>query len=167
MKIKLICGGKFQFINQVIGLPVNLDNLPNKLIIDNNNLLLKTSFHVSLVCILEIVKKHNISISDFENNIINDFCEFIKSNNISLESYINNFKFCVQDDKKSIIVLCKITNLNKFFENVNKKYGLKIEYPPTHVTLYTLDGGKGIFLTDANDIKNLTKPIPNPIGRSL
>ena len=63
--------------------------------------------------------------------------------------------------------MCKISNLNEFFEILNRKYGLDIEYPPTHVTLYTLESKPGIFLTDASDIKNLTKPISNPISLSL
>ena len=50
---------------------------------------------------------------------------------------------------------------------MNKKYELNIEYPPTHVTLYKLPGKLGIFLTDKSDIKNLTRPIQNPIGHLL
>jgi hypothetical protein len=63
--------------------------------------------------------------------------------------------------------MCKISNLSEFFESINKKYGLSIEYPPTHVTLYVLPSKMGIFLTDSNDIQKLTEPIINPIGLSL
>lgn len=168
MDQKLICGDKFQFNlrNKMIGLPVKLENLPSRLQVGGFNLVLKTSFHVSLVCIGKIIEKYDVSISDFENKIINDFCEFTKGNDIKVLEY-NDFKFAVENDLKTVIVLCKISNLNKFFEITNKKYGLKIEYPPTHVTLYTLKDKLGIFLIDANDIKNLTKSIPNPIGRLL
>ena len=168
MDKKLICGNKFQFNlrNKVIGLSVKFENLPNELIIEGNNLILKDSFHVSLVCIGKIMEKYNVSIPDFDNKIVNDFCEYSKTNEIEVLEY-NDFKFAVEKDLKSIIVTCKVSNLNKFFEFINKKYGLKIEYPPTHVTLYTLSGKLGIFVTDLNDIKNLTKPIPNPIGHSL
>jgi hypothetical protein len=64
-------------------------------------------------------------------------------------------------------VRCNVSNLDKFFELINKKYGLNIEYPPAHVTLYTLKDKLGIFLTDNDDIKKLTKLIPNPIGHLL
>ena len=70
----------------------------------------------------------------------------------------------VQDDLRSVVVMCEISNLNNFFDSVNRKYGLAIEYPPTHVTLYTLESKPGIFLTDSSDIKNLTKTIENPTG---
>ena len=151
----------------VIGLPVELQNIPNEIVIQDSILLKKTFFHISLVCISEIVKKYKVSVSDFENKIINDFCDFTKTNNISLLNYLEEFKFVIKDDLKAVVVLCKVSNLDKFFELINKKYELDIEYPPTHVTLYTPEGKPGIFLTDVNDIKNLTKPIPNPVGRLL
>ena len=168
MERKFICDNKNTIsATNTIGLPVSLENLPNEVVIDGNKLLLKSSFHISLVCINEIIRKHNILISDFKDAVIKDFCDFVEANDINLLNYFEEFKFAVENDLKTVIVMCKVSNLDKFFEIINKKYGLKIEYPPTHVTLYTLEGKLGIFLTEPNDIKNLTKPIPNPIGRSL
>lgn len=168
MDRKLICENKFQFNlrNKVIGLPIKLENLPTNVVVEENTLILKEVFHVSLVCIGKIIEKYNISILDFENKIITDFCEFTKTNEIKVLEF-GDFKFVEQNDLKSIVVMCKISNLNKFFDLINKKYGLKIEYSPTHSTLYTLPCKLGIFLTDVNDIKNLTKLIPSPIGRLL
>ena len=166
MEIKLICDNKYEFVYQTIGLPIKLENLPSEVITQENTLVLQPSFHVSLVCIGEIIKKHNITIPNFEENIINDFCEFSNINDIKILQF-NDFKFAVRDDLKSVIVMCEISNLNKFFDLINKKYGLNIEYPPTHVTLYVLPNKFGIFLTDSNDIKNLTTPINNPTGRLL
>ena len=167
MDRKLICENRFQYTpNKVIGLPIQLENLPNELRIEGNTLVLKNNFHVSLVCIGKIIEKYNISETDFENKIINDFCEFSKINKIEVLKY-NDFKFVQQDDLKSVVVMCDISNLDKFFKLMNEKYGLNVEYPPTHTTLYILESKLGIFLTDADDIKNLTKPISNPIGRLL
>lgn len=166
MEIKFICDNKYEFVHQTIGLPIKLENLPIEIIIKDNTLVLQPAFHVSLVCIGEIIKKHNITIYDFENKIINDFCEFSNTNEIKVLNF-NDFKFVERDDLKSVIAMCEISNLNKFFDLINKKYKLNIEYPPTHVTLYILPSKHGIFLTDSNDIKNLTAPIDNPIGHLL
>lgn len=149
-----------------IGLPVSLENLPSEVTIDGNKLLLKSSFHVSLVCINEIIKKYNISILDFKNLVVKDFCDFTAINEIKVLRY-KEFKYAEQNSLKTVIIMCELSNLPKFFEILNKKYGFEIEYPPTHVTLYAHDGKTGIFLTDTNDIKNLTKPIPNSIGWTL
>ena len=168
MKNEFICGDRYTISpSNTIALSVPLDNLPSELVISGNRLVLKSSFHVSLVCIKEIIRKHNISIPNFRDEVIKDFCDFVKTNDISLLNYINDFRFAEEDDLKTVVVMCEVSNLNKLFEILNTKYGLKIEYPPTHVTLYKLEGKIGIFLTDANDIKSLTKPIPNPIGHPL
>ena len=168
MALQLICENKYQFNdkNKVIGLPVKLENLPARLIIESNSLVLKTSFHVSLVCIGKIIEKYNVATPDFENEVMNNFCEFTKENEVKVLEY-NDFKFVEENDLKSMVVMCKVSNLDKFFEIINKKYGLNIEYPPTHITLYTLPEKLAIFLTNTEDIRNLTKPIPNPIGHLL
>lgn len=169
MKRPFICGGSKYTISatNTIGLPVSLGNLPGEITIEGNKLVAKTSFHVSLVCINEIVKKYHASISEFKDSVVKDFCDFTKANDVSLLNYLEEFKFAEEKDLKTIIVMCKVSNLDKFFQIINKTYGLKIEYPPTHVTLYTLPGKLGIFLTDKGDIRNLTKPIPNPVGHRL
>ena len=168
MEREFICGNKYTISGtNTVGLPVLLENLLNEIVIEGNALVLKSSFHISLVCINEIIKKHNISISGFVDSMKKDFCDFVKTNDINLLSYLDDFRFVEENELKTVIVMCKVSNLDNFFGTINKKYGLTIECPPTHVTLYTLKDKLGIFLTDTNDIKNFTKPIPNPIGRFL
>ena len=167
MEPKFICGNKYTIsLTNTISLSVLLKGLPSKIVVDGHELFLKNSFHISLVCINQIIKKHNILITSFKDVVVKDFCEFVAKNDVSLLSY-EGFRFASQENLKTVIVMCKVSNLDKFFEIINKKYGLNIEYPPSHVTLYAHDGKTGIFLTDSDDIKNLTKSIPNPIGREL
>ena len=164
-----ICEGNKYTISatNTIGLPVSLENLPSEITVENNKLMLKSSFHVSLVCINKIIKKNNILTPNFKDSVVKDFCDFIATHDINLLNYLEDFKFAEKNNLKTVIVMCKVSNLDKFFEILNKKYNLNIEYPSIHVTLYAHDGATGIFLTDSSDIKNLTKPINNPIGRSL
>lgn len=166
MSKKFICGGNKYEIggpnSDTIGLPVVLNNLPDKIIMEGYTLMRKTSFHCSLVCIGKIIEKNKIQISDFLNKVITEFCEFTKNNPIELLGYQNEFRFVSEKEKCSVVIMCDISNLNKFFNLINKKYKLNIEYPPTHVTLYTLQLDIGIFLTDSTDIKNLSRVIKIP-----
>ena len=163
-----ICGGNKYTISatNTIGMPVSLSNLPSEVVVNGKKLFLKPSFHVSLVCINEIIKKHNVSVQGFRDSVVKDFCEFIAVNDIQVTQY-EDFKYAEEGELKTVIVTCGVSNLPKFFELLNQKYELDVEYPPTHVTLYAHDGKTGIFITDSNDIKNLTQSISNPIGRSL
>lgn len=165
---KSICGGEKYHLGgskeDTIGLPVSLAGLPEKIEVGGYTLLLRTSFHVSLVCIGKIIERHNISTPDFLNKVVENFCSFVKENPVDLLGYRDEFRFVVENERRSVVVMCDISNLDKFSEYMNRKYGLTVEYPPTHVTLYTLQPDKGIFLTDSEDIQRLTKIIPNPIG---
>lgn len=163
MPKEYICNNnKYFYEYETIALPVSFENLPQEIEAEGYTFILKSSFHVSLVCIGKIIEKHNITIPDFENSVIKDFCEFIQNNNVSLERYTNEFRFVQSGDKKSIIAMCEISNLDKFFELINKRYGANIEMPPTHATLYTLQPNVGIFVTNSEDLQKLTKMIKLP-----
>jgi hypothetical protein len=169
MASKYICGDKYtiSLISNTIALPVSLKNLSQEVEVDGIKFLLKPTFHISLFCTNEIIRKYKITIPNFIDSITKDFCEFVEVNDIKLINYKNEFRLAEQNDLKSIIVMCNVVNLDKFFEIVNKKYSLTIEYPPTHVTLYTLPDKLAIFLSDSADIEKLTKVIENPTGRKL
>ena len=110
----------------------------------------------------KIIEKNQIEIPDFIEKIVNDFCEFLQGNSIDLLNFKDVFRFVSENERRAVIVMCNISNLDKFFEKINNKYNLELECPPTHATLYTLKLDEGIFLTDANDIEDLTKIITNP-----
>jgi hypothetical protein len=172
MSERFICGGnKYELMGlneNVISLSVSFENLPKKIQVKEDTFYLPSPFHISLIYIQRIIDNYNILIPDFFNKIIEDFCDFTKTNNIELIGYKNEYKLVERNGKKTIVVMCEVSNLNKFFDLINEKYELNIKYPTTHVTLYNvLKGEPGVYLMDSDDIKNFTTPIPNPIGYSL
>ena len=171
MSKKYICNGeKYELggtTGDIIGLPLSFKNMPQSIEVNGDKLFIRNAFHVSLVCIGKIVEKYNIQIPDFVNKVVADFCDFVQDNPIELTCYRDEFRFAQEKEQGSVVVMCDISNLNMFYNSLNKKYNLNIEFPPTHVTLYTLKPGKGVFLIDSSDIKDLTKTIPNPIGVNL
>ena len=168
MEKKFICGNKYTISpTNTIALPVQVDGLPLEIVVEDTKLVLKSTFHISLVCINEIIRKNNIIDTNFKDLVVKDYCDFVAINDISLLSYKDEFRFMLEGDQKAVVAMCNVSNLDKFFEILNKKYNLSLGYPPTHVTLYTLPGKGGIFMTDSADLKNLTKVIQNPIGKKL
>jgi len=162
---RYICNGnKYTFRDGTITLPFFLNNLPKELEAEGDKLLLKSNFHVSLVCIGKIIEKYNISIPDFESLVIKDFCDFTKNNDVSLVKNTNELRIAKQDERKSVILMVEVSNINRFFDYLNQKYKLNIENQPTHITLYTLQPDMGIFITDSKDLEYLTKIIENPIN---
>jgi hypothetical protein len=150
-----------------INLPISVNKLPQKIIIGGYDLTLKSKFHVSLVCVGKIIEKNKISIPDFLNRVMDDFCSYTKNNDIDFLRYHDEFRFVSQSERRAIIAMCDISNLQEFFDLINKKYNLNVEYQPTHVTIYTLQPEIGIFITNKEDLNKLTKIIPRPAGVDL
>ena len=171
MSSKSVCGKdkyKIGGTTNTIYLPVDFEGLPEEINIHGQTLYLPGPFHVSLVYVGRIIDKYEISIPDFINKVEEDFCEFTKTHDIDIVRFTNEFKFVEREGKKTVVAMCEVSNLNKFFDLINKKYGLNIKYMPTHVTLYgNLKDKPGIYLMNEDDIKNFTVPIENPIGHEL
>jgi hypothetical protein len=165
---KFICGNKYTISGtNTIALSVEIFNLPARINVENSDLVSKSTFHISLVCINEIIHKNKITDTNFKDSVVADFCNFVQENDVDLIKYTNEFRFVEQNDQKSIVAFCEVSNINKFFDILNEKYNLNLECPPMHVTIYLLEGKLGIFLTDTNDLNDFTKIIPNPIGINL
>lgn len=165
---KFICGGEtYAFGKQTIFLPVSFPNLPPTVDVEGQTLVVKPTFHVSLVCIGKIAEKYRVTIPDFENSVIKEFCEFTKEHDVSVAKFRDEWKFAREGEKRAVVEMCDVPNLDKFFNLLNTKFNLAVPYPPTHATIYTLQPNVGIFITDEEDIKNLTKPILPPFPYSL
>ena len=163
MEHKRICNSdKYIYEHDTIALPVTFSNLPEELIVEGETFFVKSEFHVSLVAIGKIIEKNSVATPDFKNQVIADFCEFVAENLIDIVGY--NFEYRLVHDKalKSIILMCDVSGLDDFFFQMNEKYGLTLEVPPTHVTLYTSHRNIGIFVVDSGDIQKMTIPVAIP-----
>lgn len=158
-----ICdGGKYIFGSKSIGLPILLSNIPETIEVEGQILFMKTTFHVTLVAIEKIIEKYGVTVPGFLEEVTGDFCEFVREHEVRFTGFREEWRFAFQGEKRSLVVMCSVSNLNTFFERLNAKYDLHVEYPPTHVTLHTFQRDRGIFLTDQDDIENMTKQVENP-----
>lgn len=164
---KFICNSDSYFIfspeNDTIALPVSQNDEPEKIEFEGLQLFRKSTFHVSLVCIGKIQEKYQISDPEFVRHVLDYFCEYTQSSRVSFDGFRDEYWFASEGNRRSIIRMCDVQNLQGFFDVLNSKYNVEIEYPPTHVTLFTLQPEMGIFLTDKNDLARLARPISNPM----
>ena len=127
MSLNYICSGQ-KFIvggseNETIALPLPLFDIPEGVTIKGTKLVKKTTYyHISLVCIGEIISRHNVSIPNFIEKVTQDFCDYIKSHDVSLLHYRDEFRYVKEDDLETVVVMCDISKLDRFFDVLNKKY---------------------------------------------
>jgi hypothetical protein len=145
-----------------IGLPVEPPNLPDTITVEGYKLTRRSAFHVTLIAVGRIGTNQRTAVPNFLELILTDFRSFVEQHPVRLLRYRNEFRFASENDRRSLVVTCDLENLDRFYDVLKTRYDLQTEYPPTHVTLYTLQRDLGIFLTDSNDINRLTKSVPNP-----
>ncbi|MCR4263754.1 MAG: hypothetical protein NUV98_03500 [Candidatus Roizmanbacteria bacterium] len=156
-----ICGGnKFTYSKGYITLPVEINDLPESILIEGETLYKKPSFHASLLCVKDIIEKHGNG--NMEERILNFFCSFVKENDISFVKYSGEFRFAKSEERKSLVALCEISNLKKFSESLGQELGIEIPPQPTHVTLYTLQPDVGIGLNNPAAMEEKSAPVQVP-----
>jgi hypothetical protein len=162
MKNYICDNTEYFFGNGYIALPVEIEDLPKTIDINGKTLLVKSSFHVSLVCVKNIVSKYG---EDFEQKVIEFFCDFVSKNKIYSLNYVDEFRYAIDKEtgRETVIVICNVSNIKEFFESLNKEYGFDLEMPPTHITLYTLEQDKGIGLNTGSDLETKTSVITEQI----
>lgn len=151
-----ICDGtKFEYRGGYIGLPVQLNDLPNELKIEDFSLHRKTEFHVSLLCVKNILAM----LPDAEQKILEFFCKFVKEHNVSFGRFTGEFKFAEYEERKTVVALCEVLNLKKFSEALGQKLSIDIPPQPTHITLYTLQPNVGIGLNSPEEMLQKTRDV--------
>ncbi len=156
---KLICGHEnITYENGYISLWLTDYPLPEIFAIAGETLHKKDRFHVSLLCVRDILEIK----PDIEDKILEHFCDFCKENQIHFEGFSKEFRLARDDDRMSVVALCKILNLDKFAEYLTDKIGINIAPQPAHLTIYTLQPNVGIGLNSPEEMELKTKLITVP-----
>jgi len=154
-----ICGGnKFTYSKGYITLPIEINDLPESILIGGETLYKKPSFHVSLLCVKDIIEKYG----DMEEKILNFFCSFVGNNDISFVRYLGEFRFAKNEERKTVVALCEISNLKELSESLGRELGVEIPPQPTHITLYTLQPDVGIGLNNPTTMEEKSAPVQVP-----
>jgi hypothetical protein len=157
-----ICGGnKFAHSKGYIGLPVEAGNLPDTVLIVGETLHKKSSFHISLLCVKDILASRDI----LEQDVVDTFCSFVKQKDISFVRYTGEFRFVRHEERRTLVALCEVSNLLELSRALGDTLGITLAPQPTHVTLYTLQPDAGIGLNSPADME--TKSIPVDVPATL
>lgn len=163
MNTKFICNqNKHTYSKGYLALPLQITGLPKGVEINGNLLQLKSSFHVSLLCVKNLIKKYG---EEIENQILDIFCKFTNEHDVSFIGYKDEFRFVVResDNKKTLVVMVNISNIEEFFQVLRDELDIEVDTQPTHITLYTLNLDEGIGINGQKDLENLTEIVTEKV----
>lgn len=162
-----ICDGKtYEYGRAYLMLPLAVSGLPSTISVEGLDLHLKSDFHVTLLCVKNLIRKYGPKIED---KILRLFCSFIRQHPITFVRFTGEYRFAETNNRKSVVALCEVANLDAFFTLAKKELHISLPFQPTHVTLYTLQPGAGIGLNSETEMEQMSHPVnlPNEIGYTL
>ncbi len=134
--------------------------LPDKIIIEGTQLLIKSEFHISLVCTKRIAELIDPSQKErIENEIVNLFRSFIEHRNIATFKSTKQLRLVERDERRTLIMMVKLPGLNEFFESLSRQYHQEVPLQPTHITMYTRQPEVGIGILSNEELEHDSKPI--------
>jgi hypothetical protein len=154
-----LCNSNKYFTNKgYIFMPVTFSNLPATIEVEGDTLLVKTTFHVSLICVKDIVALYGETIPDIEQKIQDVFCEFVGTHTLTC-TLSKTFRLAEKEEKKTLVVMCSVSNLDLLYEKIRAELSIELENQPTHVTLYTKQLDAGIGLNNPKMLEELSKVV--------
>ncbi len=140
--------------NGYIGLiDLALKGLPETIIVEGYALHRKSEFHISLICAKRIAALIDpINSVQIETAIVSDFIQFVQSNPLTDYQVSREFRFVERDQKKTLVVMVAVPDIESFFEVLRQKYGTELPLQPTHITLYTLQPEIGIGILSQEEL---------------
>jgi hypothetical protein len=143
-------------------LPIEIINsLPKTILIEGDQLHLKSSFHVSLICLKELSAKYNRE--NLEQEILEKFCDFVSTQEISFVGFTGEFLLAASEERKTVVARCNVSNLESCTKKISRELKIDIPVQPTHVTLYTLQPDAGIGLNSFETLEQKARPIDVPV----
>jgi hypothetical protein len=142
-----------------IALPCNKLNIPDTMIIDGVRLCKKDTFHVSLICVKNLL----FQLPNSEQKILSLFCDYVTRQPIVFEKFTGVVHYVEDGVRKSIVAFCNVGNLVGLADYLSIELGISIPNQPAHVTLYTLQPNVGIGLNSQNDVITKSKLIQTPV----
>lgn len=140
------------------------NDFPDSIIIENDRMVKKSEFHISLVWVGRLSEMIDAANKDkIKEDMIEEFEKFSEFNSFEDYELTGELRLLKKSGLKTVIAMAKVPNLEKFFNKLSNKYGVKLPAQPTHITLYTLPADKiGIGILSEEELQEISEPVNIP-----
>jgi hypothetical protein len=149
---------KFEHGTGYIWQPVEAPNLPETISVEGLTLLKKSEYHVSLAYVQHLLASE----PEIEIKVFESLLAFNEKSEVSFLKYTGEFRFAQDGERKTVVALCEVSNLEAFRNHMKAKLGIDLPPQPTHVTIYTLQPEVGIGLNSPAVMEDKSTPIEVP-----
>jgi hypothetical protein len=147
-----------------------ISNIPEKIKVQDFELLKKNEFHVSIMALKHLAPMLNPdNVEQASEQLKQDFLEFIKKHNMSNYNLTGEYRLVKRDERVTLVAMAKLENLDSFFEYLRSKHATDFPTQPAHITMYTLqpEAGIGILSDDELQRDSIIVSIPELAGMKV
>lgn len=123
----------------------------------------KKEFHISIIAIKNyapvLAEKLGITSEEATTQILEEVKTQLSSFPISFKDYTNDVRVVFREDRSSIIIFVEVVGIKELYDHLKSKFEMEFYPQPTHITLYTLENGKGIGLNSSREVEKLTRKL--------
>jgi hypothetical protein len=143
---------------------LRIDNLPKKINIDDEEFVIKSEFHITVLAVEQIAQLINADFTeDLKLEIVDYFYNFVKSTPLTNYRLTNELRMVQDGSSKTIIVMAELDDIDMLFLELRNKYSVELPVQPTHITLYTLPSDTfGIPIFSYEELFEISKIINLP-----
>lgn len=141
---------------------LQLENLPNEIVIAGEVLPIQPEHHISFVCTKRLVPLiDSKEREETKQEFVKAFLEFESNYNMTEYQLTNEFFVVETDDRKTVVVKCVVPYLEELFQRLSTKlsYDFPVQIP--HITLYARNN-TGIGLISNEELARIAKPVDLP-----
>jgi len=147
---------------RVVALPLTISGLNPRIEFEGKPYIAKTEAHISLVMVRRLLPtliEKGLSEELAEQRVMETINKGLEFFNPRFEGLTGALRLGQFEDRYSIVAMAKVSNIDEFYDYVNKELGLALEIPPVHITLYTAPNEKAIGLVNSKDLASKTNDL--------
>lgn len=133
---------------------IQLGNAPDKVLVNNSELLKKGEFHISIMAIKNLAPLLNSeNIEQASEQLKQDFLDFVETQNLSNFTLTNEHRLVTRDGRITVVAMANLQDVDELFDYLRKKHDVDFPTQPTHITLYTLQPEAGIGILSQQELE--------------
>ncbi len=136
-----------------VNIPVNLFLLPEKVEVLGKTWVRKNEFHISVFDPSQVAEQLGAPIEKvrkFSAQAASDIT-------IGSIGFTGEVRLAKLEKRQSIVLMCTVSGLDSFYQRFSQLADTLLAAAPTHVTIYTTEGGRGIWIRDEEELNSRTQ----------
>jgi len=135
--------------------PLALVGLPEEISFRGVAWAVKDEFHVTAAHAPWLAQRAGVSLDDAWHEL----AAALDGRRVGPVRVDDELRMVREGEERTLAVMVRVDGLGELYTELSGRLGAPLAPPPTHITLYTRPGGKGIGIHDESDLRSLTEAV--------